>query len=248
LFSSADITIINHPLYSSGQAIAAVEEASKKSLPFGFGYEYGGLTRQEILAGNQAPFIFALCLIFVYLLLAAKYESWLLPIPILLTLPFGIFGALAFQIFLWLITSLFGGSGSMLPQFNLYAQIGMIMLIGLVAKNAILIVEFARQKHEEGLGVVEAAIEGAKLRFRPILMTSFAFILGVLPLVTASGAGAASRHSLGASVLGGMLFATMMGIVVVPTLYVIFQNLENRMKNKKPKALKTVINDSEIKS
>lgn len=248
LFSSADITIINHPLYSSGQAIEAVKEAADKSLPFGFGYEYGGLTRQEILAGNQAPFIFALCLLFVYLLLAAKYESWLLPIPILLTLPFGIFGALAFQIFLWLITTLFGGSGSMLPQFNLYAQIGMIMLIGLVAKNAILIVEFARQKHEEGLDVVQAAIEGAKLRFRPILMTSFAFILGVLPLVTATGAGAASRHSLGASVLGGMLVATMLGIVVVPTLYVIFQRLENRMKSKKHKTVETVINDSEIKS
>jgi len=235
LFSSADITIFNNPLFSTGQAIEAVAQTSDKTLPFGFGYEYGGLTRQEILAGNQAPIIFLLCLIFVYLLLAAKYESWLLPFPVLLTLPFGIFGAFLFQVIVWGISALFGSGGQMLPQNNIYAQIGLIMLIGLVAKNAILIVEYARQKHEEGLDVKAAAIEGAKLRFRPILMTSFAFILGVLPLVIATGAGANSRHSLGASVMGGMLFATIFGIMAIPTLYVLFQKLENRFKRKKTK-------------
>ncbi len=220
LFGSTDYTIAPAPGYSSGQAIAAVQEVAAKALPFGFGYEYSGMTRQELISGGQAPFIFALCFIFVYFLLAAKYESWLLPIPILLALPFGIFGALGLQ---W-------ASGL---QNNIYAQIGLIMLIGLIAKNAILIVEFAKQKYEQGLPLSDAAREGAKLRFRPILMTSFAFILGVVPLVIASGAGAASRNALGTSVFGGMLMATLCGVLVVPSLYVAFQKLEERMKGKK---------------
>ena len=149
-----------------------------------------------------------------------KYESWLLPIPVLLAIPFGVFGAFGFQY-------LFG------LQNNIYAQIGLIMLIGLVAKNAILIVEFAKQKHDLGHPLFDAALEGAKLRFRPILMTSFAFILGVVPLVIASGAGAASRNALGTSVFGGMLIATICGVLIVPSLYVAFQKLENRMKGKK---------------
>ena len=164
-----------------------------------------------------------MCFVFVYLLLCAQYESWLLPLPILLALPIGIFGAFGLQ---W-IRGL---------QNNIFAQIGIIMLIGLVAKNAILIVEFAKQKHEEGLELLEATIAGAKLRFRPILMTSFAFILGVVPLVIASGAGANSRHALGTSVFGGMLLATCFGVLVVPTLYVIFQRIDTKMKNKKPLA------------
>lgn len=217
LYSSADYTIGIAPGSSSGQGIAAVREVAAETLPFGFGYEYSGMTREELTSGGQAPFIFALCFIFVYFLLAAKYESWLLPIPVLLALPFGIFGAFGFQ---W-------ARGL---QNNIYAQIGLIMLIGLVAKNAILIVEFARQKHSQGMDLFEAAMGGARLRFRPILMTSFAFILGVVPLVLASGAGAASRHALGTSVFGGMLMATVCGVMVVPALFVAFQKLENRIK------------------
>jgi multidrug efflux pump len=220
LFSSADFTIAIAPGYATGQAIDAVTDVTAKTLPYGYGYAYSGMTREELISGGQAPFIFTLCFIFVYFLLAAKYESWLLPIPVLLAIPFGVFGAFGLQY----------ASGL---QNNIYAQIGLIMLIGLVAKNAILIVEFAKQKHDLGHPLYDAALEGAKLRFRPILMTSFAFILGVVPLVTAAGAGAASRHALGTSVFGGMLVATICGVMVVPSLYVAFQKLENRMKKKK---------------
>lgn len=219
LYSSSSFTIAPAAGYSSGQAIAAVQDVAKSSLPYGFGYEYSGLTRQELISAGQAPFIFGLCFIFVFLLLAAKYESWFLPFPILLALPFGIFGAFGLQFTRGL-------------QDNVYAQIGLIMLIGLVAKNAILIVEFARQKHEEGMDLREAALAAAKLRFRPILMTSFAFILGVVPLMLAGGAGAASRHALGTSVFGGMLLATIFGVMVIPALYVIFQRMENWVKRK----------------
>ena len=219
LYSSADFTLAIPPGYSTGQGIEAVKELASKNLPYGFGYEYSGMTREEITSGGQAPYIFTLCFIFVYFLLAAKYESWLLPIPVLLAIPFGVFGA-------------FGLQWARGLQNNIYAQIGLIMLIGLVAKNAILIVEFAKLKYEEGMPLSDAAREGAKLRFRPILMTSFAFILGVVPLVIAAGAGAASRHALGTSVFGGMLMATICGVLVVPSLYVAFQKLENRLKGK----------------
>ncbi|MCK9423432.1 MAG: multidrug efflux RND transporter permease subunit [Bacteroidales bacterium] len=219
LYSSADFTIGIPPGSSTGLGIEAVKEVAAKTLPYGFGYEYSGMTREELISGGQAPYIFTLCFIFVYFLLAAKYESWLLPIPVLLAIPFGVFGAFGLQ---W-IRGL---------QNNIYAQIGLVMLIGLVAKNAILIVEFAKQKHDAGHPLLDAALEGAKLRFRPILMTSFAFILGVVPLVIAAGAGAASRHALGTSVFGGMLVATICGVMIVPSLYVAFQKLENRMKKK----------------
>ena len=220
LYSSADFTIGIPPGSSTGLGIETVKEVAAKTLPYGYGYEYSGMTREEIISGGQAPYIFTLCFIFVYFLLAAKYESWLLPIPVLLAIPFGVFGA-------------FGLQWARGLQNNIYAQIGLIMLIGLVAKNAILIVEFAKQKYDGGQPLIEAAIEGAKLRFRPILMTSFAFILGVVPLVTAAGAGAASRHALGTSVFGGMLMATICGVVVTPSLYVAFQKLENKLKKKK---------------
>lgn len=219
LYSSADFTIGIPPGSSTGQGIEVVKEVAAKTLPYGFGYEYSGMTREEITSGGQAPYIFTLCFIFVYFLLAAKYESWLLPIPVLLAIPFGVFGA-------------FGLQWARGLQNNIYAQIGLIMLIGLVAKNAILIVEFAKQKHESGQALFDAARDGARLRFRPILMTSFAFILGVVPLMTASGAGAASRHALGTSVFGGMLMATICGVLVVPSLYVAFQTLENKLKRK----------------
>ncbi|MCX6285972.1 MAG: multidrug efflux RND transporter permease subunit [Bacteroidetes bacterium] len=224
LFSSSDMTANPSPGYSTGQAIEAVQEVAAKTLPYGFGYEYSGNTREELISGGQAPFIFAMCFVFVYLLLCAQYESWLLPLPILLALPFGIFGAFGLQ---W-VRGL---------QNNIFAQIGLIMLIGLVAKNAILIVEFAKQKYEGGMELFEATVAGAKLRFRPILMTSFAFILGVVPLVIATGAGANSRHALGTSVFGGMLMATFCGVLVVPTLYIIFEKLDEKIKKKKPATL-----------
>lgn len=219
LYSSADFTVGIPPGSSTGQGIEAVKEVAAKTLPYGYGYEYSGMTREEIISGGQAPYIFTLCFIFVYFLLAAKYESWLLPIPVLLAIPFGVFGA-------------FGLQWARGLQNNIYAQIGLIMLIGLVAKNAILIVEFAKQKYDGGKPLFEAAVEGAKLRFRPILMTSFAFILGVVPLMTAAGAGAASRHALGTSVFGGMLMATICGVMVTPALYVAFQKIENKFKKK----------------
>ncbi len=225
LYSSADFTIGIPPGSSTGQGIEAVKEVAAKTLPYGYGYEYSGMTREEIISGGQAPYIFTLCFIFVYFLLAAKYESWLLPIPVLLAIPFGVFGA-------------FGLQWARGLQNNIYAQIGLIMLIGLVAKNAILIVEFAKQKHDGGQPLFEASVEGAKLRFRPILMTSFAFILGVVPLMTAAGAGAASRHALGTSVFGGMLMATICGVLVTPALYVAFQKIENKFKKKSSKEVK----------
>jgi multidrug efflux pump subunit AcrB len=221
LFSSSDMTANISPEFSTGQGIDALKQVAAKTLPYGFGYEYSGMTREELISGGQAPFIFAMCFVFVYLLLCAQYESWLLPLPILLAMPFGIFGAFGLQ---W-VRGL---------QNNIFAQIGIIMLIGLVAKNAILIVEFARQKFESGMDLFEATVAGAKLRFRPILMTSFAFILGVVPLVIAAGAGANSRHALGTSVFGGMLVATCCGVLVVPTLYVIFEKLEQKIFKKKP--------------
>jgi hydrophobe/amphiphile efflux-1 (HAE1) family protein len=222
LFSSSDMTANIAPGFSTGQGIDAMKKVAEKTLPYGFGYEYSGMTREELISGGQAPFIFAMCFVFVYLLLCAQYESWLLPLPILLAMPFGIFGAFGFQYLRGL-------------QNNIFAQIGIIMLIGLVAKNAILIVEFAKQKHESGMDLFEATLAGAKLRFRPILMTSFAFILGVVPLVTAAGAGANSRHALGTSVFGGMLIATICGVLVVPTLYVVFEKIEQKWLKKKKK-------------
>lgn len=220
LFGSADFTLGISTKSSTGQGIDAVKQVAEETLPYGFDYEYSGMTREEITSGGQAPYIFALCFIFVFFLLAAKYESWLLPIPVLLAIPLGVLGAFGLQYMRGL-------------QNNIYAQIGLIMLIGLVAKNAILIVEFAKLKHDEGMPLFDAAKEGARLRFRPILMTSFAFILGVVPLVIASGAGAASRHALGTSVFGGMLMATIFGVMIVPSLYVAFQKIENKIKKKK---------------
>nr|MCU0348385.1 efflux RND transporter permease subunit [Saprospiraceae bacterium] len=165
-----------------------------------------------VATGNQAVYIFLICLLFVYLLLAAQYESFLLPMPVILSLPTGVFGAFALL-------------AAMGLENNIYAQIAMVMLIGLLGKNAILIIEFAAMKHKEGLTPLRAAIEGATLRLRPILMTSFAFIAGLLPLLFANGAGAIGNRTIGAAAAGGMLFGTVFGVVLVPGLYVIFATL-----------------------
>jgi len=200
------------PGKSSGQALAAMAKEST-SLAQGYGYDWTGMAYQEILSGSQAGFIFALAFIACTLFLAAQYESWTIPFAVILAIPLGVMGAMLFQFARGL-------------ENNVYAQIGLVMLIGLVAKNAILIVEFAKMRYESGdVNATEAAVEAAHLRFRPILMTAFSFILGVLPLVIASGAGAASRHSLGTSVFGGMLIATVCGCFVTPALYVIFNRL-----------------------
>ncbi|MDN3515266.1 MAG: efflux RND transporter permease subunit [Candidatus Brocadia sp.] len=198
--------------YSSGSAIAAIQEVAKEKLPRGYGIDWAGITRDEILSGNEAIYIFLICLVFVYLLLSAQYESFLLPMPVILSLPTGIFGA-------FLLLMLMG------LENNIYAQVAMIMLIGLLGKNAILIVEFATLKHREGRTPVQAAIEGASVRLRPILMTSFAFIAGLIPLMLATGAGAVGNRTIGAAAAGGMLFGTIFGIIIIPGLYVIFATL-----------------------
>lgn len=208
--------------YSSGDAIKALEETAKTTLPRGYSYEWSGMTREEILSGNQVIYIFALCLVFVYLLLSAQYESFLLPLPVILSLPVGIFGSM----FLLLITGL---------ENNIYAQVAMVMLIGLLGKNAILIIEFAILKQKQGLSPAEAAMQGAMARLRPILMTSFAFIAGLIPLMMASGAGAIGNRTIGTAAAGGMLLGTVFGVLVVPGLYIIFSRKE--IKHKKIKHL-----------
>ena len=208
LFRSAEITGQNAPDYSSGQAIAAVEEVAQQMLPSGYGYEFSGLTREEVKSGNTAAYIFAISIIFSFLFLAALYESWSVPFAVLLSVPVAAFGAI---LTLTLIPAL---------SNNVYAQIGLITLIALSAKNAILIVEYAKDRLQEGQDLVEATINAIKLRLRPVIMTSMAFILGVLPLVFASGAGAMARRTLGWTVFGGMLAATLLAVFFVPILYV----------------------------
>jgi HAE1 family hydrophobic/amphiphilic exporter-1 len=205
--------------FSSGQAINAIKEVAKEKLPKGYDYDWAGSSREQANAGNQAIYIFLICLIFVYLLLAAQYESFVLPLPVILSLPTGIFGAL----FLLSILGL---------ENNIYAQVAMVMLIGILGKNAILIIEFAVLKHKEGRTPMQAAIEGATARLRPILMTSFAFIAGLLPLVFASGAGAIGNKTIGAAAAGGMLFGTIFGVIIIPGLYVIFATIAEKFSKK----------------
>jgi hydrophobe/amphiphile efflux-1 (HAE1) family protein len=213
LFRSAEINGNPAPGYSSGDAIKALQDEAAKSLPQGYGYEFSGLSREELLASGQTVYIFSLSIAFVFLFLAALYESWSVPFSVLLAVPVGIFGAILALFFLPKLTN------------NVYAQIGMITLIGLSAKNAILIIEFAKERVDKGMPLVEATLEAVRLRLRPIIMTSLAFILGIAPLTLASGAGAFSRQTLGWTVLGGMLAATALAIFIVPVLYVIITRL-----------------------
>jgi HAE1 family hydrophobic/amphiphilic exporter-1 len=206
--------------FSSGQAIDAIKETAKEKLPKGYGFDWAGSSKEQANAGNEAVYIFLICLLFVYLILAAQYESFILPLPIILSLPPGIFGAL----FLLSVLGL---------ENNIYAQVAMVMLIGLLGKNAVLIVEFAVQKNREGLSPYKAAIEGATLRLRPILMTSFAFIAGLLPLLFASGAGAIGNRTIGAASAGGMLFGTVFGVLIIPGLYFIFESISNKFMKAK---------------
>jgi hydrophobic/amphiphilic exporter-1 (mainly G- bacteria), HAE1 family len=219
MYTSAMINGEPEDGYSSGSAIEAIKEVADKTLPKGYTFDWSGMTRDEVLTGNQAVYIFMICLIFVYLLLSAQYESFLLPLPVILSLPTGVFGAF----FLLYILGL---------QNNIYAQVALVMLIGLLGKNAILIVEFAILKQREGRSPTQAAIEGAKSRLRPILMTSFAFISGLIPLMLASGAGAIGNQTIGTAAAGGMLFGTVFGVVVIPGLYVIFATLAEKFASK----------------
>jgi hydrophobic/amphiphilic exporter-1 (mainly G- bacteria), HAE1 family len=220
MYTSAMINGESADGYSSGDAINAIKEVAAKELPRGFTFEWSGMTREEVLSGDQVIYIFIICLIFVYLLLSAQYESFLLPLPVLLSLPIGIFGSL---FFLWI----FG------LENNIYAQVAMIMLIGLLGKNAILIVEFAVLEQKKGKSVVKAAIEGAVARFRPILMTSFAFIAGLIPLMIATGAGAIGNRTIGTASAGGMLLGTVFGIIIIPGLYVAFASFGKKKKVEK---------------
>jgi HAE1 family hydrophobic/amphiphilic exporter-1 len=203
--------------YSSGEAIKAVQEVAAKTLPRGYDIDWGGLSKDEVGRGNEAIYIFLVVLAFVYLVLAAQYESFLLPLAVILSLPAGIFGAFLFIKVLGLAN-------------NIYAQVGLVMLVGLLGKNAVLIVEFAVQEHERGMSVRDAAIAGAKARFRPILMTSFAFIAGLIPLVIATGAGAIGNRTIGTAALGGMLFGTVFGVIIVPGLYFVFGTMASNSK------------------
>lgn len=217
MYNAAEISGTPAPGYSSGQAIAVINEVAKNTLPRGFGIDWAGISKDEVSRGNEAVIIFAICLIFVYMILAAQYESFILPLPVIISLPTGIFGAFFFLKLLGL-------------ENNIYAQVAMVMLIGLLGKNAVLIIEFAVQKHNEGLSIVKSAIEGAGVRFRPILMTSFAFIAGLIPLVIASGPGAVGNRTIGTAAAGGMLFGTIFGLFIVPGLYVAFGALADKMQ------------------
>ncbi|HWR45918.1 multidrug efflux RND transporter permease subunit [Sporomusa sp.] len=205
------------PGYSSGQALAALEEVAAQTLPTGFGYEWIDQSREEKISGGKAPMVFGLALLFVFLCLAALYESWSIPFAVLLCVPTGVFGAFLFQYARNL-------------ENSVYMQIGLVMLIGLAAKNAILIVEFAKVRVERGMDPVHAAVEAAKLRLRAIIMTSLAFIIGCVPLVIATGAGAGARNAMGTAVVGGMVMATTMGIFMIPVLYVVVVKITKRIR------------------
>jgi len=208
-----------NPGFSSGDAIKAVQEVAAQHLPKTYTYEFSGMTREEILAGSQAIGVFLLSLIFVYFLLAAQYESYLVPLSVILSLPVGIAGAIGFVKLAGL-------------ENNIYFQVALIMLIGLLAKNAILIVEFALQRRKDGMSLFDAAIDGAHARLRPILMTSLAFIFGLMPLAFASGVGAVGNRSIGMGAVGGMLIGTIFGVFVIPVLFVVFQGLQERISGK----------------
>jgi HAE1 family hydrophobic/amphiphilic exporter-1 len=220
IYRSIEINGVPKPGYSSGQAIQALREVAA-TLPDGYGYEFSGMSSEEIKAGDSTTTIFAISIVFVFLFLAALYESWSIPFSVLFAVPIGALGSI---ITLTLLPNLTN---------NIYAQIGLITLIGLAAKNAILIVEFAKERVDGGMEVVKATLESVQLRLRPIIMTSLAFILGVLPLAFASGAAAESRKTIGWTVFGGMLAATSLAIFVVPVLFVAIEKLANKKKFKK---------------
>ncbi|WP_146901057.1 efflux RND transporter permease subunit [Adhaeribacter aerolatus] len=212
LYNSASIQGLPAKGYTTADAIQAVQEVATQTLPKGYDIAWEGLSYDESIRGNESLYVFLIVLLFVYLVLAAQYESFIIPLAVVFSLPVGVFGS-------FLLLKLMG------LENNIYAQVGLIMLVGLLGKNAVLIVEFAVQKRQQGASIREAAIEGARVRFRPILMTSFAFVAGLIPLIVATGAGAIGNRTIGASALGGMLFGTIFGVIIIPGLYYIFASL-----------------------
>ena len=219
LFNSIGVNAMAKPGYSSGDAIRAVEEVAAKQLPSGFSYEFTGLTKEEITSGGQSVIIFGLCLVFVYFLLSAQYESYILPLAVILSIPTGIFGV-------------FVAIGLTGIENNIYVQVALVMLIGLLAKNAILIVEFAVQRRRAGNTLVSSALEAAKLRLRPIIMTSLAFVVGLIPMMRASGPSALGNHSISIGAAGGMITGVILGLFIIPVLFVIFQFLQEKVTGK----------------
>ncbi|MCI7686830.1 MAG: efflux RND transporter permease subunit, partial [Prevotella sp.] len=217
LFTCINVNASAAEGYSSGQALQAVEEVAAQVLPQGYGLDYSGMTRSEQESSDSTAIIFALCLVFVYLILSAQYESYILPLAVILSIPFGLAGAFIF-------TELFGHSN------DIYMQIALIMLIGLLAKNAILIVQFALERRMTGMAIRYSAILGAGARLRPILMTSLAMIIGLLPLMFASGVGKNGNQTLGAAAVGGMLIGTLCQLFIVPALFAVFQWLQEKIK------------------
>lgn len=225
LYNNISVLGSPKPGFSSGQALAAVKEVAAQTLPVGYSFDYSGLSREEVGAGSQTMFIYILCIVFVFFLLAALYESYIIPFAVLFSLPVGLLGT-------YLFAKIMGIDN------NIHMQISVVMLIGLLSKNAILIVQYAVARREKGMSIVDAAIEAATARLRPILMTSPAFIFGLMPLVFASGVGAEGNRSIGTGAVGGMLTGTLFGVFVIPVLYIIFQSLQERFsgrKKEKPK-------------
>ena len=229
LFNNISVLGAPKPGFSSGDAIKAVQETAAKTLPNGYTFDYSGLTREEVNAGSQTVFIYALCVIFVFFLLSALYESYIIPLAVLCSLPVGLSGV-------YLFAKIMGIDN------NIYMQISVVMLIGLLAKNAILIVQYAVARREKGMHIVQAAIEAATARLRPILMTSLAFIFGLMPLMFASGVGAIGNRSIGTGAVGGMLVGTLFGVFVIPVLYIIFQTLQDKFSGKAKDDVSTAVN------
>ena len=215
LFTSINVTATVADGYSTGEALKACQEVAAEMLPSGYTYDYSGLTREEAKASNTTAIIFVLCFIFIYLILSAQYESYILPLAVVLSVPFGLAGC-------FLFTQIFGHSN------DIYMQISLIMLIGLLAKNAILIVQFALERRQLGMAITWSAILGSAARLRPILMTSLAMVIGLLPMMFASGVGKNGNQTLGAAAVGGMLIGTILQLFVVPALFVIFQSLQEK--------------------